>query len=742
MKRILWLVTTLLSLLFVLSLVMVTVLFVVPVEIDATPFKHRIFSLVEDRTGYRVTLDGDLSLRLGPRLRIRTAGLHVENLGLTRDRELLFAKRAEAEVDTLALLKGRFLPRSLVLADAEIKLIRERDGYSNWAMRHAGDSDDLQSGDLALVFDPDGLALDSTAVELSYVDRIAGTSYKGSLKRGRVEPSATGLRLDIDGNLNGSPLRLTGTTASLSQLMDLDRPVPLDLEGRLLGFDLDVKGQIANPYAAAQVDASLSLRTKTMKGLAPLVGDALAARGPLALETRIKGGAKGISIDPFELTLGAQRAIGSVKADLRGQRPRVELAGQIVELDLTPFLGWSKAKEDKDAGDDRGFSDQAFQWDWMDRADVVATIDIKDLVLPKQRVTDLKVNLRLQGRYLSIEAEGKAEGGRSAGAEVSLDAGKAPPTAALKFRGDKLLLEPLIANTRAKDLIRGEIDVDVQLNASGNSEAEMAASMTGDVLLLVEEAEADVQALDRSIGGAAALLRQMVTPQDRLAKVHCGVIAVQFGDGKAEVKGVMDTVHSFVVVHGEVDLKTEQLNLRADPEAKGVTLSLATPVVVRGSLWNPEYRVLKGELLVTLTDLAAKAALPPLILLDAFGHAAAENRCVALTAGKIPDEGLSNPVESITGETGMAVESVGEILVEGTQAVVGGIGGAVDEGGAAVLQRIGSVLSGPVGGSGDPESEAAAGKAPEAPEKPSKTSDQSVESLGKSPDNEENLFAE
>ena len=212
---------------------------------------------------------------------------------------------------------------------------------------------------------------------------------------------------------------------------------------------------------------------------------------------------------------------------------------------------------------------------------------------------------------------------------------------------------------------------------------------------------------------------------------------MEFGNGKAQVRGMLDTAHSIVVGNGEIDLETGQLNLRVDPMGKGVTLSLATPVVVHGSLWNPEYTVLKGELLVTLTDMTTRAALPPLVLLDAFGDTVAENPCVAFTAGKVPDKGLFNPVESIIGGPGKAVQSVGKAVIEGTEAVVGGIGGSLVEGGAAVLNGVGDVV-----GSNKPEPERAAAKAPEAPDQPSKRSGKSVESSGKSPEKEETLFQE
>ena len=72
----------------------------------------------------------------------------------------------------------------------------------------------------------------------------------------------------------------------------------------------------------------------------------------------------------------------------------------------------------------------------------------------------------------------------------------------------------------------------------------------------------------------------------------------------------MDTPDSTTVAHGYIDFGAETLEVRVVPDAKGVNLKVPVPIVVQGSLARPDYRLGKGVVLLSLTDLATTIALP------------------------------------------------------------------------------------------------------------------------------------
>ena len=228
----------------------------------------------------------------------------------------------------------------------------------------------------------------------------------------------------------------------------------------------------------------------------------------------------------------------------------------------------------------------------------------------------------------------------------------------------------MVALTDARGLIEGELEILAQLEARGKSVAAVMGSLDGKVLSVWDEARADVKSLDRLIGGAGALLGQMVTPKDELAMVNCGVLSVNFEQGQGHVEGLFDTEYSTVVAKGDLDLRAETVALRVKPKSKGVTLSVAAPVIVQGPLAGPSVSLEASGALFKLTDVLAKLAIPQLLLVDAFGDAVSGNPCVALVSGET-QPAAGSTVEDTAG----AVTSGAGSLIKGAgKAVKGAIG--------------------------------------------------------------------
>jgi hypothetical protein len=300
-----------------------------------------------------------------------------------------------------------------------------------------------------------------------------------------------------------------------------------------------------------------------------------------------------------------------------------------------------------------------------------------------------KLDVRLRDRRLEADFAGKAVGNRNVSVRFELDGNADPVRASLNVKGDKLRLEPLLATTDAKGLIRGDLDVSLDLKGAGASPDALMGSIGGDLLLLVEQAEADVGGLDRMAGGTSALVGQLVTPRQKLARVNCGVAAFRFQAGRTEVRAILDTPYSTVVSTGTLDLGAETLDVRVIPDSKGVTLSVATPVTVKGPLADPTVRVEEGGLLLTLTDLASRIAVPHLLLVDAFGDAVAENPCVRIASGRIEETEAAKPLDAVTRPVGG--------IAEGAGAVVRGTGSALKDAGSAVVKGAGGLVDGLLG---------------------------------------------
>lgn len=702
MKRIVWLSATLLTLVLILAGGLALILTTYPVEFDATPFKDRISATVLEHTGLEFRVDGELHVRIGPSLGFDATRLHLRNPALTESGELLVAEQVSLMVEALPILEGRVEPTFLRLEGAKLNLVRDSAGSWNWQAIAPTDGDAREDGAPVdeLLF-PNALHAVGKDVRIAYEDNRTGSVFTAVLKTVGLEPSAGALKIELDGSVNEFPLVLRGTTAVYSELIEGGRPVPLDLQGNLLGLKVRAHGNLAHPRTGAEVSAALRIEGKSLAGLQPWVGEQIAGRGPVKASLDLAGGDEHYELGNFQVAVGRARFDGGLKLDLSGQRPSLNLELGIEEVDLKPLFerdavdaGHPGSVKEKRAGD--LFSNDPLSVDWMDAFDLTAHIRLRNLITPYTSVRNIDMDAGLTGGHLSVKGAGKGDDGRSESFDFRLNSGVEPLVAELRYKGDKLLLEPLLAGTQARGMIKGEVDISADLKATGSSSNQLAGSLNGSFLFLIEQATADLRQLDRLTPGVVSLFGQLARPNAKSAQLNCGLAAFDFQGGRSHVKVLVDTPDSTVVADGDLDLGSQKLDVRVTPDAKGVHLKVAAPVVIHGSLAKPEYRVEKGHLLVSLTELASKVAVPQLLLVDAFGTAVGENPCVKIASGKV-DPGAAGPLEAVTEPVETVVKGAGAI-VKGAGTVVKEAGGAVVKGTGTVIKGVGGAIGGLLGG--------------------------------------------
>ena len=90
-----------------------------------------------------------------------------------------------------------------------------------------------------------------------------------------------------------------------------------------------------------------------------------------------------------------------------------------------------------------------------------------------------------------------------------------------------------------------------------------------------------------------------------------------------------------MLAEGNVDLAKEQVDLKFIPQAKGVTLSVASPVHLTGQLADPNVRLDTRGAIDTVVNLVAVVAYPPVLLLgleDMVGNK--DNPCISMVKPK------------------------------------------------------------------------------------------------------------
>ncbi|MGB5676815.1 MAG: AsmA-like C-terminal region-containing protein, partial [Gammaproteobacteria bacterium] len=269
--------------------------------------------------------------------------------------------------------------------------------------------------------------------------------------------------------------------------------------------------------------------------------------------------------------------------------------------------------------------------------------------------------------------------GELAGEFVVDASGKGAPAVSLKLKAPEIDLGELLKTEDGVTAVEGPLAVDIALEGKGQSVAQILGTLKGHVGLLAQEGSADAKALDIFVGGLSAMFGTIFVEGSNKTKIECAICDLKFEKGVMTPQlAVLDTQYSTVFAEGKVDLKQEQLDLKVTPNAKGVTLSVAFPVLVKGTLSQPNVDVDKTGALIKAGELWATVVYPPaaLVKFSDLGDGK-ENPCVSMVAEKagIP----------IVEDVGKAVKGV----VKGTGKVLEGTGGKIKEVGSGLGKLFG-----------------------------------------------------
>ena len=343
-----------------------------------------------------------------------------------------------------------------------------------------------------------------------------------------------------------------------------------------------------------------------------------------------------------------------------------------------------KSEEPKEKSD-RVLPDDPLPVDLFFLADCKADIRIGTIQLQDYAIKDFLVDLALKNGVLEVPTI-KASGGdgtlvmnlnaTAKGKNLDLDG-----NATL----DQLDAGGLLGFAGITEAFMGNLDLEVDFKGKGASVREIMAGLNGFLDMSVKDGKLQNKYLDLLGGDLASGFLRMINPaaeKTDYTKVNCLIARLNVENGLADTKVlVMDTEYMSVVGEGNVDFKTEKLNMSLDPMPKKGVLSglninlnfsmseLAQPFALGGSLAAPRLAIDRTKAVMTLGKGVGGTLL--------FGPAGA---AAALLGGGQTDE---NPCQSaalaaekgVKYQPGASEESEKGVAEKATDTVVDGIKG-------------------------------------------------------------------
>ncbi|WP_428648030.1 AsmA family protein [Roseibium sp.] len=337
-----------------LLLVLATIVLVVPLLLPKDEIKRQVVEQVDKRLGWRVRLDGPVSLSLFPGF-----SLVAENIGISGEAgadgiEFAKAERVEFGLAWAGLISGNIQVAGISLDKPDIYLEVGPDGMTSWEPRR----------DIAGKAEPGPATETATPQNASGQDKAPGeaavpsSSSEGYLKSIGVDSlRISGGTVTYKDPGTAQPVRISELDLSL-QAPDLHGEVDLTSSFILQGTPLNIAGTLTDPLGLAggeqttvtlavssgdntikasggvglkpvRADLTVSGSGASLKALAALAGQEVAEDpGAYALDAKLTGTEAAVSVADLNLTLGELSLGGAADINLAGLVP--EISGQMV----------------------------------------------------------------------------------------------------------------------------------------------------------------------------------------------------------------------------------------------------------------------------------------------------------------------------------------------------------------------------------------------------------------------------
>lgn len=315
----------------VLGLVVVlgAVILVGPSFVDWNSYKAEIARAVQDQTGRKLEIDGDIGFQVLPAPRLSVEQLRLANAEGGSADTFVSAGALEIHVALAPLLRGKIKVASVTLRDADVRLEQFADGGNNWSLgasspqgTGAGSAGPADSGGNDLDLTLDGATIvngtvsfrnhaDGSVHTLSGID---ATLSAGSLK-GPFNATGRFIYRDLPLSLSAATGQIDAGQATVLEtvLKVADDAAELSFGGTLVLGDA--------PRLSGTITATGEDLVSAGDALAPLglAAGTLPAQmtGPFNLTAKVEAAAERVAVQDLTISAGGLSGEGTLTTELR-----------------------------------------------------------------------------------------------------------------------------------------------------------------------------------------------------------------------------------------------------------------------------------------------------------------------------------------------------------------------------------------------------------------------------------------
>jgi uncharacterized protein involved in outer membrane biogenesis len=398
-----------------------------------------------------------------------------------------------------------------------------------------------------------------------------------------------------------------------------------------------LKGSINDLSAVSGMKLEFSAKGKQMSNFKKLGGPEIPFEGAFNVSGRFVDPAPKIyKLPDFNALWGDNNQSGWLELDLSAKRPRLKGELSSDKLDLRPFIPQDKKqnavksqsteqvpKEDKKSKV-KVFPAEPLPLEGLQVLDADLKFREKQILLPTLALDDVILHVLLKGGNLEIKPFKFTIGGGKADVRFAVRSQDKPVTLAANLNINQLEIGPMLDKLGYERSVEGNMDADINLDGSGDSVAALMAGLNGNTRIVMSNghtASKHLELLEKWLGTGILRMLNPFEERRQYTPINCFVNKIEIRDGLADLQLLLDTDRTSIFGAGDVNLKTEGLNLGIKPTPRksalptGISFSLtelSQPFRLGGTLANPSLAIDPGRTALVIGKMAGALALGPI----------------------------------------------------------------------------------------------------------------------------------
>ena len=266
---------------------------------DYNKLKPLVARMVEDATGRKLSLGGEVNLEIGLMPTLVVTNIALANVSWGSQPQMIEIEKLQAQVRLLPLLHKYVEVKQFGLFGVKVLLETDANGQDNWNFLAADSATGSPGARKPVEIDVERVIIENLHLTLNRQKTGSQKQFTlASLEMNRQE-TEDALTLKIQADVNGQAVTLSGKTGGIRQILAHKR-FPLQLSGSLANAAIKINGAIDDLLNLQGIDLEAQLMGEDMSTLVPFLDIRLPKTKAFDVKGALKGSKESLTLENIE----------------------------------------------------------------------------------------------------------------------------------------------------------------------------------------------------------------------------------------------------------------------------------------------------------------------------------------------------------------------------------------------------------------------------------------------------------